>query len=402
MSKKIPMTKIKCPKIHMLPKKSMSHNKIDQCPTKFYHNQNFWHVHTQLPNFSITMPLKKKFPHDHVHVQSRKFPHIQKHNHKFFFFMIQHHIPNKNISVARIPYPQNYSILIPLKVFCHVHKTKITHAIKSSTFIMILFNQAYTTNFSRLQCPQNSSQNSSNNITNYQHCQNSISHQHCPDYTMTKRYNTSKMLQSQHYNMINHTMPQIPTRSHNNTMTMSQHQIFNSKSQILNSTSKFSHPKFPIPNSQTPSFQIQISKLQNFKISNPKFQVSKFQVAPISNLNFQVSKFSSHKLSKSQVLVFQNFKFQIFQDLKFQKFKIQFQAFSFQIFKLQIPNSKLFWIKYNFLSNNFIHHKTHRFNNSSPIPFRIKNISPTFKGSTVVLLYIIGSTIALLPSRDWL
>ena len=41
-----------------------------------------------------------------------------------------------------------------------------------------------------------------------------------------KKYNTSKMLQSQHYNMINHTMPQIPTRSHNK-MTMSHHQTFN-------------------------------------------------------------------------------------------------------------------------------------------------------------------------------
>ena len=99
-----------------------------------------------------------------------------------------------------------------------------------------------------LQCPQNPSQNSSNNIINYQHCQNSISHQHCPDYTKTNRYNISNMLQSQHYNMINHTMLQIPTRSHNNTMIMSQHQIFNSKSQILSSTSKFSCPKFPIPN----------------------------------------------------------------------------------------------------------------------------------------------------------
>ena len=34
------------------------------------------------------------------------------------------------------------------------------------------------------------------------------------------------MLQNQHYNMINHTIPQIPTRKHNKT-TMSHHQIFN-------------------------------------------------------------------------------------------------------------------------------------------------------------------------------
>ena len=34
------------------------------------------------------------------------------------------------------------------------------------------------------------------------------------------------MFQSLHYNMINHTMPQISTKSHNK-MTMSHHQIFN-------------------------------------------------------------------------------------------------------------------------------------------------------------------------------
>ena len=38
------------------------------------------------------------------------------------------------------------------------------------------------TKFSQIQCPQNSS----NNITDYQHYQNFISHQHCPSYTMIK------------------------------------------------------------------------------------------------------------------------------------------------------------------------------------------------------------------------
>ena len=55
-----------------------------------------------------------------------------------------------------------------------------------STYIMSIFIQAYNTNFSQCQYSQNPSQNSSNNITNYQHCQNSISHQHCPSYTMIK------------------------------------------------------------------------------------------------------------------------------------------------------------------------------------------------------------------------
>ena len=132
------------------------------------------------------------------------------------------------------------------------------------------FIQAYNTNFSLCPCPKNPSQNSSNNITNYLHYPKfykppTLSKLH----QKKKKYNTSKMLQNQHYNMINHTMPQIPTRSHN-TMTMSQHQIFNSKSQILNSTSKFSIPNFQISDCRFAKFQV-----SNFKI--PKFQFSKFR-----------------------------------------------------------------------------------------------------------------------------
>ena len=52
--------------------------------------------------------------------------------------------------------------------------------------IMNIFIQAHNTKFSQIQCPQNPSQNSSNNITDYQHYQNFISHQHCPSYTMIK------------------------------------------------------------------------------------------------------------------------------------------------------------------------------------------------------------------------
>ena len=181
---------------------------------------------------------------------------------------------------------------MPPKIQAKVHPTNITNYQHCQNFTIsmlpkskpkLIQQTSQITNIaktSQFLCPNNPSKKSSNNITNYQHCRNSISHQHCPHYTMTKRYNISKMLQSQHYNMINHTMPQIPTRSHN-TMTMSQHQIFNSKSQILNSTSKFSHPKFPIPNFQTPNFlgpnfPFQIFK---FQISNFQFQISKFQIA---------------------------------------------------------------------------------------------------------------------------
>ena len=94
------------------------------------------------------------------------------------------------------------------------------------------FIQAYNTKFSLCPCPKNLSQNSSNNITNYLHYPKfykpptlSKLH-HDKKKKKKKKYNTSKMLQNQHYNMINHTMPQIPTRSHNK-MTMSHHQTFN-------------------------------------------------------------------------------------------------------------------------------------------------------------------------------
>ena len=134
--------------------------------------------------------------------------------------------------------------------------------------------------------------NSSNNITNYQCCQNSISYQHCPNYTMTKRYNITKMLQSQDYNVINHTMPQISTRAHNNPITISQHQTPNSK---------FSIPHFQCPifkskpsifkkEIQTLDFMIKISIL-NFQ--NPKTQNFRFQVPNLKSKSqsFKISKF---------------------------------------------------------------------------------------------------------------
>ena len=300
------------------------------------------------------------------------------------------------ISTKNFPYLQNFSILIPTK-FCHkLHMpTNLPYSswfcsTKPIQWIFHDFNapkiQAKThqttsefqcsqnssqnssnniTNYQHCQnfmtqCPQNSSQNSSNNITNYQHCQNSISHQHCPDCTMTKRYNISKMLQTQHYNMINHTMPQITTRSHNNTMTMSQHQIFNSKSQILNSTSKFSHPKFPIPkfrtlSFQTPKFQVQTfnSKFSNSKFSiqifNSKFQNCKLQTLnfklqffKISNSKFQVSSFkiSSCKFSNSHGSNFQvsNLKSQISKSPDFELPVFKSPVSKFQI--AQISNLK--------------------------------------------------------------
>ena len=103
--KKFPMTEITCPKNSHAPKKSQcpTNKKKNQCPTKFYHNQNFWHVHTQLPKFSHNHAIKKN---------SRMTMSMYNHENSYIskiitkiFFMIQHHMPNKNIFVAKITYP---------------------------------------------------------------------------------------------------------------------------------------------------------------------------------------------------------------------------------------------------------------------------------------------------------
>ena len=103
--------------------------------------------------------------------------------------MNQHHIPKFFFSISQsshkiCPYPQIYPCTYPH--FATFIKQSLHMPTNFSTYIMNIFIQAHSTNFSQCQCSQNPSQNSSNNITNYQHCQNSISHQHCPSYTMIK------------------------------------------------------------------------------------------------------------------------------------------------------------------------------------------------------------------------
>ena len=120
---------------------------------------------------------------------------------------------------------------------------------------------------------------------------------------MTKRYNITKMLQSQDYNVINHTMPQISTRAHNNPITISQHQTPNSK--FSNSKNpKFSNFKLQIPNAKFQVSKFQNLKFQNFKISSFKnlkfqiFKISKFQNLKILNVNFKTSKFQKSNVSQ--------------------------------------------------------------------------------------------------------
>ena len=92
---------------------------------------------------------------------------------------------------------------------------------------MNVFIQTHTNKFFKISMPPKSKPKFIQQHDKLPTLAKFMSHQHCPSYTMNKKYNDSKMLQSQDYNMVNHAMPQISTRPHNNTMTMSQHQILN-------------------------------------------------------------------------------------------------------------------------------------------------------------------------------
>ena len=140
-------------------------------PPKCRHYQ-IYHISIEPPNFTITMQKenfymsKKKFPQLHAQINS--------------------HIPNKIFPqyLQNLPISINIYMHIPIK-FCHVHKTKFTHAHK---FSHIHHEHIHTsqTQFSQCQYSQNPNQSSSNNITKYLHCQNSNSHQHFPNCTMIK------------------------------------------------------------------------------------------------------------------------------------------------------------------------------------------------------------------------
>ena len=108
----ISMTKTHMSKNSHAPKKVMSHIKKSMphqnvTTTKFYHNQIFWHVHTQLPNFSIAMQKEKnsymtkiKFPTSSC---TNKFSHNQNHNHTIFQESTSHTQQNFSISQSFIP-----------------------------------------------------------------------------------------------------------------------------------------------------------------------------------------------------------------------------------------------------------------------------------------------------------
>ena len=113
---------------------------------------------------------------EYFYMSKKKFPQLQA--------QIKYHIPNKIFPQypLNLPIPINISMHIPTK-FCHVHQTKFTHAHK---FPHTSYSYKSNTKFSQCQYSQNPNQSSSNNITNYLHCQNSKRHQHYPNCIMIK------------------------------------------------------------------------------------------------------------------------------------------------------------------------------------------------------------------------
>ena len=109
-------------KINALPPQNQTN-----APPKFYHNLNFSHVHTQLPNSSIAMQKKKKILHvqnSHSKIPTsscpctNKFSYSQNHNHKFFH-ELKITYPTKFFHNSKLhthkicPYPQIYPYTYP-------------------------------------------------------------------------------------------------------------------------------------------------------------------------------------------------------------------------------------------------------------------------------------------------
>ena len=128
----------------------------------------------------------KKFPQAHAQINSHIAIIITTHIFKESTSNIQQNFStSQNFIPTKFSIPTNISMHIPTK-FCHVHKTKFTYTNKLFSHILRTHSYKPNTNFSRYQYPQNPNQNLSNNITIYLHCQNSISHQNYPSYTMIK------------------------------------------------------------------------------------------------------------------------------------------------------------------------------------------------------------------------
>ena len=122
--------------------------------------------------------------------EKKKKSHIQNDNHNIFHDLPSH--IQHQMSKTKISFPLSFSKPIKIfwthkfihtntyKNFAMIHEIKFTH----NSQVSYMHHPSLQYKFFTMSMPQNLSQNSSDNITNYQHYQNSISHQHCPNYTM--------------------------------------------------------------------------------------------------------------------------------------------------------------------------------------------------------------------------
>ena len=225
----------------------MSHNKKINAPPNFSTTKILDMSINNYQIFPITMPLEKisTWP---CPCTIAKIPYPQK----------------------KISYPQNFSILIPTK-FCHkLHMpTNLPH---SSWFCSTKPTKQILHNFN---APQNSRKSSSNKyhksptlpkffttwmptkfkprLIQQHHKLPILPKFHKPptlsDYTMTKRYNTSSMLQSQHFqNMINHTMPSKFQKERSPKKNFKRKNLLNKSSKGQISMNKSSKDKSPWTN----------------------------------------------------------------------------------------------------------------------------------------------------------
>ena len=140
--KKIPWPKAHVQKILMCPKKSMSHKKKNQWPTKFYHNQNFWHVHTQLPKFSHNHAIKK-IPTLTMSMYNRKNSYISKiittqifHDPTLHtqqkYFCSQNTISTKNFPYS---YRKNFAINYTCQQIFHIYHDFVQPSLHNKFFM---------------------------------------------------------------------------------------------------------------------------------------------------------------------------------------------------------------------------------------------------------------------------
>ena len=169
--------------------------------TYLYTTTKFFHSHAKRKNSYMT---KIKIP---TSTSTNKLLHSQNHNHTNF--------PIINITYpTKIFHNQNF---IPTK-FCHVYKTKFTYTNKLFPHTPWTYSYKSNPKFSQCQYSQSPNQNLSNNITIYLRCQNSKSHQHCPNCTITIKKRKIHYKNATKPTFPNITNPTMPPKFQNNQM----------------------------------------------------------------------------------------------------------------------------------------------------------------------------------------